>query len=88
MTQTTVQERVAEQINGLQIAGYLKEEALACLKYLTTPKLKNIEKNLTCFCDYLLFLNQQNTEHFLNLAEKEPKTSASQSRDLAYFFAT
>ena len=87
MTKTIVWERIAESISKLDIAGYLQEEAIACLKYITLPKLKNIEKNLTCFCEYLVFLNQQNTENFLKLMEKDAKSPYSYPRDLAYFFA-
>ena len=87
MTKTIVWERIAESISKLDIAGYLQEEAIACLKYITLPKLKNIEKNLTCFCEYLVFLNQQNTENFLKLIERDSKSPYSNPRDLAYFFA-
>ena len=87
MKKNTVGEHIAKQIEALHIAGYLKEEALACLKYLTLPKLKNIEKNLTCFCEYLLFLNQQNTENFLLLTAGSDTKANTSTRDLSYFFA-
>lgn len=77
-------QQLCEEISSLKIAGYLKEEAIASLKYLHRYKLKNIEKNLTCLCEYLLFLNQQNTEKILNLSPSSSKSSLS--RDLKYFF--
>ena len=55
------------QINALHIAGYLKEEVIASLRYLHRYKLKNLEKNLNIFFEYLLFLNTQNTEKIDNL---------------------
>ncbi|MDO4714493.1 MAG: hypothetical protein Q4B28_07850 [bacterium] len=54
--------QLSTQIEALQIAGYLKEEALASLKYLHRYKLRNIEKNWKLFSEYLLFLNDQNTD--------------------------
>lgn len=78
---------IMEQISSLQIAGYLKEEVSASLKYLHRYKLRNIEKNLTCFCKYLLFLNQQNTDKILNLTGNTVTNSKNPTRDLSYFIA-
>lgn len=77
-------EKISAKIEQLPIAGYLKEETKASLKYLHRYKLKNIDKNLTCFCKYLLFLNQQNTEKILMLAPESSERKSS--RDIEYFF--
>lgn len=82
-----LQEELISHIAQLKIAWYLKEEAAACLKYLSIYKLKNIEKNLTHLCDYLVFLNKQNTEKFLALSESQVKPSKTCNRDLSYFFS-
>lgn len=80
--------QLSAEINSLDIAGYLKEEVIASLKYLHWYKLKNIEKNLTTFCEYLLFLNAQNTEKISQLGQKTAKASQkSKDYDLAYFLA-
>lgn len=85
MTKTKILlQKITAEIEQLPIAGYLKEEAIASLKYLHRYKLKNIEKNLTCFSDYLLFLNQQNTEKILTLIPES--TEKKNTRDIGYFF--
>ena len=55
-------DRLMLEINQLLIAWYIKEEAISSLKYLHRYKLRNIEKNLRSFREYLVFLNTQNTE--------------------------
>lgn len=74
-------------IEALKIAGYLKEEAISALKYLHLYKLQNIEKNLDSFCEYLLFLNHQNTEKILSLSASKDIKGKPSSRDIHYFFA-
>lgn len=80
-------EYISEKISALAIAGYLKEEAIACLKYLHQYKLERIEKNLTSLCDYLIFLNEQNTEKFLDITKECEKSSRKSPHDLSYFFS-
>ena len=77
-------QKIISRIEQLKIAGYLKEETIASLKYLHRYKLKNIDKNLNCFCDYLHFLNQQNTDKILGL-NPESKTN-QMTHDIDYFF--
>lgn len=74
------------RISDLKIAWYLKEEAINCLKHLSVYKLQNVEKNLNCLCDYLLFLNQQNTEKFLQFASQTSQEAQTSTRNLSYFF--
>ena len=62
---------INKHINSLNIAWYIKEEVTASLKYLHRYKLKNIEKNIDSFCEYLKFLNYQNTEKINNLCSNK-----------------
>ena len=77
-----------EKVSQLAIAWYLKEEVISSLKYLHRYKLKNIEKNLNSFREYLVFLNTQNTEKINKLCPLEDKKSAKDLlSDLYYFFS-
>ena len=66
-------ESLTQEINELSIAWYIKEEAISSLKYLHRYKLKNIEKNLNSFREYLVFLNTQNTEKINKLCPQKTK---------------
>jgi hypothetical protein len=80
-------EKISKQINSLNIAWYIKEEVIASLRYLHWYKLKNIEKNMNSFCEYLIFLNNQNTEKIDNLCTGKWDKKESSPKELNYFFA-
>lgn len=80
-------EKISKQINSLNIAWYIKEEVIASLRYLHWYKLKNIEKNIDSFCEYLIFLNNQNTEKIDNLCTGKWDKKESSPKELNYFFA-
>ena len=80
-------EKISKQINSLNIAWYIKEEVIASLRYLHWYKLKNIEKNMDSFCEYLIFLNNQNTEKINNLCTGKWDKKESSPKELNYFFA-
>lgn len=80
-------EKISKQINSLNIAWYIKEEVIASLRYLHWYKLKNIEKNMDSFCEYLIFLNNQNTEKIDNLCTGKWDRKESSPKELNYFFA-
>ena len=80
-------EEISKQINSLNIAWYIKEEVIASLRYLHWYKLKNIEKNMDSFCEYLIFLNNQNTEKIDNLCTGKWDKKESSPKELNYFFA-
>jgi hypothetical protein len=80
-------EKISKQINSLNIAWYIKEEVIASLRYLHWYKLKNIEKNMDSFCEYLIFLNNQNTEKIDNLCTGKWDKKESSPKELNYFFA-
>lgn len=92
MTTTKTQQllhKIISHINMLDIAGYLKEEVAASLKYLHWYKLKNIEKNLDIFSEYLEYLNLQNTDKISKLGDKEhSQTKKKYEYDLGYFLAS
>lgn len=80
-------DRLMLEINQLLIAWYIKEEAISSLKYLHRYKLRNIEKNLRSFREYLVFLNTQNTEKIRKLCPwDEKKPTKELLSDLYYFF--
>ena len=79
-------EKISKQINSLNIAWYIKEEVIASLRYLHWYKLKNIEKNMDSFCEYLIFLNNQNTEKIDNLCTGKWDKKESSPKELNYFF--
>lgn len=81
-------QHISEQVNALEIAWYLKEEVLASLKYLHWYKLQNIKKNLVLFCEYLEYLNLQNTDKINELGLKESKASPQEKRELSYFLVS
>ncbi len=77
--------QISEQINAIEIAWYIKEEVLASLKYLHWYKLQNIQKNVTLFCEYLEYLNLQNTDKISQLGTNNSKTTSEEKRELSYF---
>ena len=78
---------ISKRINSLNIAWYIKEEAVASLRYLHWYKLKNIDKNMDSFCEYLIFLNDQNTEKIDNLCTNNWTKKDCAKQELSYFFA-
>ena len=80
-------EKISKHINSFNIAWYIKEEVIASLKYLHWYKLKNIDKNMDSFCEYLIFLNDQNTEKINSLCTGEGKKEQHSPKELNYFFA-
>ena len=53
---------IVDEINYLDIAGYLKEEVANLCKYLHQYKLKNIWENIDTLKEYLLFLDAHSTK--------------------------
>ena len=77
---------ISGRVSSLAIAGYIKEEVITSLKYLHWYKLKNIDKNIDSFCEYLEYLNSQNTEKINSLVEKNHDKTSYSEKDLSYFF--
>ncbi len=64
---------IAEEIDTLDIAGYLKEEIKDFLGNIHYYKIKNILKNIEAMKEYLICLDHQNTNqiHELEHIDKE-----------------
>ncbi|MDR2540867.1 MAG: hypothetical protein LBD11_03655 [Candidatus Peribacteria bacterium] len=69
----------------LTIARYLLNEVKTSLGYFHAYKLENIQKNLSTFLEYLLFLNEENSKHLqaLPLSEENRK---SLNHNVRYFY--
>ncbi|MDD2537382.1 MAG: hypothetical protein PHU61_02730 [Candidatus Absconditabacteria bacterium] len=76
---------IIDSCNALPIAQYLKHEVESSLKYFHQYKLHNIKKNLNMFCDYLLFLNEENGKQILELTTEEGNKELFQ-QEISYFF--
>lgn len=80
--------QIMDKVTILAIAWYIKEEVAASLKYLHWYKLKNIEKNISIFCEYLEYLNTQNSEKITTFMQEKPLSWKVLPKDLSYFFVS
>ncbi len=62
-----ISRNIAEEIDILDIAGYLKEEVKAFLEHLHYYKIKNILQNIDALKEYLICLDHQNTAQIQEL---------------------
>lgn len=62
-----ISRNISEEIHILDIAGYLKHEVEDFLKYLHYYKIKNILQNIDALKEYLICLDQQNTNQIHEL---------------------
>lgn len=62
-----ISRNIAEEIDTLDIAGYLKQEVKDFLKYLHYYKIKNILQNIDALKEYLICLDHQNTNQIHEL---------------------
>ena len=69
----------------LEIARYLKNEVKNSLQYFHVYKLRNIEKNLNAFANYLLFLNEENCRKIVEL-EVNVENRKKMNNNLAYYY--
>jgi hypothetical protein len=73
MTQLLAQalrDRINARIILLDIPFFLQEEVDRFLQYVHYYKLKNIEKHLDVFCDYLLYLDKDYTVQLISYLQK------------------
>lgn len=76
---------ISAKCDDLHIARYLKNEAKTALKYFHVHKLSNIKKNLNEFLDYLIFLNNENSQRIEWFTSwKEVRRELNNS--LSYFY--
>ncbi len=74
MTQILAQalrDDINARIELLDIPVFLQEEVDRFLQYVHYYKLKNIEKHLDVFCDYLLYLDKEYTTQLVSHLQKE-----------------
>lgn len=74
MTQILAQalrDYINARIAILDIPVFLQEEVDRFLQYVHYYKLKNIEKHLDVFCDYLLYLDKEYTNQLITHLQKE-----------------
>lgn len=62
-----ISRNIAEEIDTLDIAGYLREEVKDFLKILHYYKIKNILQNIDALKEYLICLDHQNTDQIHEL---------------------
>lgn len=84
-----ISRNIAEEINTLDIAGYLKQEVNDFLKYLHYYKIKNILQNIDALKEYLICLDHQNTNqiHELEYIHNEDM-EREHDHDLQYYIST
>ncbi|MDR3169899.1 MAG: hypothetical protein LBU27_09525 [Candidatus Peribacteria bacterium] len=69
----------------LAIARYILNEVKTSLDYFHVYKLGNIQKNLTSFLEYLLFLNEENTKRIQSLPLNEENRRIL-NHNVSYFY--
>src|SRR5574344_1307489 len=62
-----ISNNIVDELETLDIAGYLKQEVKDFLKYLHYYKIKNILQNIDALKEYLICLDHQNTEQIQEL---------------------
>jgi hypothetical protein len=77
--------KVIEEIQKLDIAWYLTQEVKDFLKYLNYYKIKNVLKNIDSFCDYLHFIDHNNTTQIHQLEYDQSKDIIKSDHDLFYY---
>lgn len=84
MTQILAQalrDYINARIALLDIPVFLQEEVDRFLQYVHYYKLKNIEKHLDVFCDYLLYLDKEYTGQLITYLQKEDVSVSTFSPD-------
>ena len=83
-----ISRNIAEEIETLDIAGYLKQEVKDFLKYLHYYKIKNILQNIDALKEYLICLDHQNTNQIHELEYmKNEDMEREQEHELHYYIS-
>ena len=79
---------IEQEMDTLDIAGYLKQEVKDFLKHLHYYKIKNILTNIDALKEYLICLDHQNTDqiHELEHMHKED-INEEEEHDLHYYIS-
>lgn len=83
-----ISKHIVDEINTLDIAGYLKQEVTDFLKYLHYYKIKNILQNVEALKEYLICLDHQNTNQIHELEYKKNPEMEIGDHDVLYYVST
>ncbi|MDR0369804.1 MAG: hypothetical protein LBH96_04815, partial [Candidatus Peribacteria bacterium] len=84
-TKDSLYQSIIKACEKLTIARYLKNEVKNSLQYFHSYKLQNIKKNLKAFTNYLLFLNEENSNKIQEL-EMNTNNNRILNNNLSYFY--
>lgn len=87
-----LRDRINARIILLDLPVFMQEEVDKFLQYVHYYKLKNIEKHLDVFCDYLIYLDQEYTVQLLDsISQNTWDTAFSQgslsAADMSYYLS-
>lgn len=83
-----ISKNIIDELETLDIAGYLKQEVKDFLRYLHYYKIKNILQNIDALKEYLICLDHQNTDQIHELEyEKNPDMERGE-HDIFYYVST
>jgi hypothetical protein len=85
---TIISKNIVDEIQLLDIAGYLKQEVQEFLKYLHYYKIKNILQNIQALKEYLICLDHQNTDQIHELEYKKNEEVQAGDHDIMYYIST
>ena len=80
-----ISKNIVDEIETLDIAGYLKQEVKDFLKHLHYYKIKNILQNIDALKEYLICLDHQNTNQIHELEYEHNKDMEIGDHDVHYY---
>lgn len=83
-----ISKNIVDEIETLDIAGYLKQEVKDFLKYLHYYKIKNILQNIDALKEYLICLDHQNTNQIHELEYEKNLDMEIGEHDILYYIST
>jgi len=83
-----ISKNIINEIEVLDIAGYLKQEVKDFLKYLHYYKIKNILQNIDALKEYLICLDHQNTDQIHELEYEKNLDIEIGNHDVFYYIST
>lgn len=83
-----ISQNIVDEIETLDIAGYLKQEVKDFLKYLHYYKIRNILQNIDALKEYLICLDHQNTNQIHELEYEKNVEMEIGDHDIFYYVST
>ena len=83
-----ISDNIMEEIDTLDIAGYLKQEVKDFLKYLHYYKIKNILQNIDALKEYLICLDHKNTDQIHELEYEKNQDMEISDHDIYYYISS